>query len=505
MPYAISANEWRQIYIWDLSVAKYRSEIDASNPDLGHRREIKALWLTKINQEQVIVSASAERIQIWKFATGEPIGPPLAIGDDVLLNFNLFAFGLNKGRPLCVSATRDGSIHIWDLEQKRQKNEPFVGLNSSRPTALAVAESDDESIVISGTENGRIQIWNCADEDAHPQLSPVERNRVLAVATATSNNGRHLIVSRGWGQPLVVWDLADGARLDQIPIRDDTSASLAMNVVAGKTMLAFDYPHFEDIWTIEACAVPRSRPLDPEKTGSMNGRPRALAFVTWQGRPAIAAINQKGDLHIFDPGLLGGSQWPIHKARLGILEQWVDVAFMVVMNDLRLITLADRPRTRKIRAWNAEKQTVIEFEADNLSRGTCASFAAIDFFGEIIAVVGTQDGWVELYNVMERKTLHTYQAHNGWVGAVTAGELGGRPVIVSGGNDQHVRLRWLDNGADEAIDIGCAISCLGLASKARIVVGMQRGLLILQRPESYLLKRRSTASVDEADDSLHFR
>jgi WD40 repeat protein len=160
---------------------------------------------------------------------------------------------------------------------------------------------------------------------------------------------------------------------------------------------------------------------------------------------------------------------PCHQTRVGNLKQWADVAFVALTNDLRLITVADGVGTRKVTAWDAVSGTVIcEFETSTPSRGKSASFATTEFSGKVMAAIGSDDGWVEVYNVMEQEILRTCHPHDGPVHAVAVGTLGGRPVIVSGGNDGHIRLLWLDKTTDEAIDMRCKISSLALAGRGRV-------------------------------------
>ena len=67
--------------------------------------------------------------------------------------------------------------------------------------------------------------------------------------------------------------------------------------------------------------------------------------------------------------------------------------------------------------------------------------------GRPVIVSGDNEGTVRVWELADGTPIgDPLKGHDGWVSAVAVGELGGRPVIVSGGNDQTVRVWELADG-----------------------------------------------------------
>jgi len=72
--------------------------------------------------------------------------------------------------------------------------------------------------------------------------------------------------------------------------------------------------------------------------------------------------------------------------------------------------------------------------------------------------------------------------------SVAVGELGGRPVIVAGGEDGTVWVCWTRGQRERTISVHAPVHSVALAPDARIVVAASRGLMVLKlHPMAYSL------------------
>jgi WD40 repeat protein len=76
----------------------------------------------------------------------QQVGQPLAEADSV----KALTVAECQGRPVIVSGSNDGSIRIWDLDRARQVREPLTGHPGS-VDALAIAERKGRTVIVSGT------------------------------------------------------------------------------------------------------------------------------------------------------------------------------------------------------------------------------------------------------------------------------------------------------------------------------------------------------------------
>ena len=65
------------------------------------------------------------------------------------------------GRPVVISGSDDGTVRVWDLATGTPVGDPFTG-HGGRCTAVAAAELDGRPVVISGSDDGTVRVWDLA-------------------------------------------------------------------------------------------------------------------------------------------------------------------------------------------------------------------------------------------------------------------------------------------------------------------------------------------------------
>jgi transposase-like protein len=105
--------------------------------------------------------------------------------------------------------------------------------------------------------------------------------------------------------------------------------------------------------------------------------------------------------------------------------------------------------------------------------------------GRPVIVTGSGDATVRVWELADGSPIgEPLTGHDRMVSAVAVGELDDRPVIVSGGPDGTVRLWELgDRSCRSAIRLGSSIQGLAVVHPGRIVVGAAAGVMLLDLPD----------------------
>ena len=65
------------------------------------------------------------------------------------------------GRPVVISGSRDRTVRVWDLATGAPVGDPFTG-HGGEVLAVAAAELDGRPVVISGSDDGTVRVWDLA-------------------------------------------------------------------------------------------------------------------------------------------------------------------------------------------------------------------------------------------------------------------------------------------------------------------------------------------------------
>ena len=65
------------------------------------------------------------------------------------------------GRPVVISGSDDRTVRVWDLATGTPVGDPFTG-HGGRVNAVAVAELDGRPVVISGSDDRTVRVWDLA-------------------------------------------------------------------------------------------------------------------------------------------------------------------------------------------------------------------------------------------------------------------------------------------------------------------------------------------------------
>ena len=74
---------------------------------------------------------------------------------------NAVAVGQLDGRTIVVSGSDDGTVRVWDAATGTPVGDPLTG-HTGPVNAVAVGELDGRTIVVSGSDDGTVRVWDAA-------------------------------------------------------------------------------------------------------------------------------------------------------------------------------------------------------------------------------------------------------------------------------------------------------------------------------------------------------
>ena len=135
------------------------------------------------------------------------------------------------GRPVIISGSDDGTVRVWDLAAGTPIGQPLTG-HTGRVWAVAAAELDGRPVIISASVDGTVRAWDLAAGTPIGQPLTGHTGPVYAVAAAELD-GRPVIISGGADRAVRIWDLATGTPVGE-PFLDalETVTSVAAPTIA---------------------------------------------------------------------------------------------------------------------------------------------------------------------------------------------------------------------------------------------------------------------------------
>jgi WD40 repeat protein len=112
------------------------------------------------------------------------------------------------GRPVVISGSYDQTVRVWDLATGDPVGHPSTG-HGDWVRAVAVTELDGRPVVISGSDDRTVRVWDLATGDPVGDPFTGHDGTVLAVAV-TELDDQPVVISGSDDETVRVWDLATG-------------------------------------------------------------------------------------------------------------------------------------------------------------------------------------------------------------------------------------------------------------------------------------------------------
>lgn len=308
---------------------------------------------------------------------------------------NAVAAAWLDGRPVIVSGSNNGTIEVRNLDDGNLRYPSIVG-DESGIFALAVTELDDQSVLISGgwNKDKTVQVWSLADGHLRYALTGNEKG-IAALTTAKID-----------GQSVIIWGSSDGT------VR-------VLNLSDGHLRYA---------------------PLTGHE-GGLSGGVSSVATTELDGEPVLVSGGWDKALRIWNladgssqPIVFSGQQGRIKSLATAELEGQPVIVCGEYDGTIRILNLAD-----------GQLRYTISAHQVGTTRGVLVSVAKIE--GQPVIVSGGDDGTLRVWNLADGSPRSApFTGHQGGVNALVITERDEQPVVISGGNDGTVReWKLVDN------------------------------------------------------------
>jgi WD40 repeat protein len=306
----------------------------------------------------------------------------------------------------------------------------ILGRHSAPVTAVAFGEIDGRAVVVSGSRDESIRLW-----DAHtgePIGPPLEghKNWVTAVALGRMVDGRTVVVSGGRDCSVRLWDALTGQPIGRtFEGHPYGVTAVALGMIDGRTAIASgSYDKTIRLWDAST-GEPIGGPFNGH-TGSVN----AVALGMVDGRAVVASGSDDETIRLWD----AGTRELIRRPPYGHRGRVTAVALGRMVDGRVVVVSGSEDRT--IRLWDAGTGEPIGGLNGHYGRVTAVALGRI-VDGRAVVVSGSEDRTIRLWDAGTGEPIGLpFEGHRHGVKAVTLGEVNGRAVIVSGSDDKTIRL-----------------------------------------------------------------
>jgi len=338
------------------------------------------------------------------------------------------------GRPVVISGSDDETVRVWDLATGAPVGHPLTG-HDGWVRAVAVGELDGRPVVISGSDDETVRIWDLATGTpvGHPLTGHDDWVRAVAVAEL---DGRPVVISGSDDETVRIWDLASGAPVGD-PLTGHGSAVLAVAVAeldGRPVVISGSGDGTVRIWDL-ATGAPVGDPIVGH-----DGAVLAVAAAELDGRPVVISGSGDETVRVWD--LATGA--PVSDPLIG--HSSVVNAVTVAELDGRPVVISGSD-DETVRVWDLATGASV---GDPLTgHGNVVNAVAVaELDGRPMVISGSDDETVRVWDLATGAPVGgPLTGHGGWVRAVAVAELDGRPVVISGSGDKTVRVWDLATGA----------------------------------------------------------
>jgi len=211
---------------------------------------VKGIAITPDNKQAISVSVAHQSIKIWDIESGKKIASLVSQSKFINLlvrirdlryvydftsipHHGVNAIALTPSGKLAVTGLFDGTIKVWDLQEKQE-----VGtLIFHNQPIKTIALSPDGNWLVSGSEDGTIKAFNLKHGT---ELITFSGHKSFVLSVAISRNNR-FIFSASHDKSIKIWDLV---RRTEIGTVCEGSYSLETLAVVPDWGMDEDYPEF---------------------------------------------------------------------------------------------------------------------------------------------------------------------------------------------------------------------------------------------------------------------
>ncbi len=335
-------------------------------------------------------------------------------------------------RPVVISGSDDETVRVWDLATGDPVGGPFTG-HDGPVNAVAAAELDGRPVVISGSSDRTIRVWDMVTGTPVGDPFTGHGGYVLAVAVAELG-GRPVVISGSSGETVRVWDLATGTPVGQ-PFAghyDQVNTVAAAELDGRPVVISGSSDETVRVWDL-ATGTPVRHPF-----AGHDGPVYAVAVAELDGRPVVISGSSDRTVCVWD--LATGV--PVSDGFAGH-DGPVNAVAAAELDGRPVVISGSSDRT--VRVWDLVTGGPVG-DPFTGHGDWVQSVAAAELDGRPVVISGS-DRTVRVWDLATGTPVSdAFTGHDGPVTAVAAAELDGRTVVISGSSDETVRVWDLTTG-----------------------------------------------------------
>ncbi|MET7400425.1 AAA family ATPase [Dactylosporangium sp. NPDC005572] len=434
--------EYNTTIVWDLRIGRRLSR-------LQRRAEPRSVCAITTADGVVLVVVADGRVRYWDVAADREIA---YLNDPDSPNLHaMCAMVTTVGdQVVVVSGTDEGQIQIWHASSG-QLMQAFHA-HTGPVTTLQPLHLQAGNACVSGGADGSVQMWDLTTGRRVVFIPDAESGGVESLAVA-GLDGWPQVVTTGWRSGAIrVWDLAVGPPPNP-PFRLSRGRGTAMATVVldgRQTVVVGNHDATVELWDL--------------RTGMQHGvsytghrAPVEAVTTTHLGaQPMVITADYDGTVHVWDPA----SATPLctsvqHSGPVHAVAAVVD-------GDTTIAMSAGADAT--IRIWDL--RTGAAFGEPCLGhRASVLALAAARSGVRRLLAAGDASGAVIVWDLSTRAPVTRLpRAHHGWVRAVCLTRLDHIDVVVSAGDDGTVHAWQVDTGEPVGAPIGALGTWIGTMS-----------------------------------------
>lgn len=464
-PVAVSGSQDTTVRVWDLTTGRLLGV-----PMTGHTDEVEHLACATLEGRPVAVTASGdETARLWDLATGSPLGAPMQVDGHV----TAFAVAEVRGRPIAVTGATGNQIQVWDLETCRGLGQ-LEGAGEFWLIALTCTVLDGRQVAVGCSYESRMHIW---DLETRRSLATFEGHDEWVRALAcTQLDGRQIAISCANDQSVRIWDLRARRQIGGLQGHTRTHTSITCTSLAGQPVAVGSAYGTIRVWDLSVDSS-FGRPV----TGHTQ-QIRAMDRAVVSGRPVLVTGSEDSTLRMWDAvtGLPMGEPLSGHtrevwsvactvlRGRPVAVSTSLDGTVRVWDLQTRQGTLLPRTDGRPVHnmacAFLNGRPAVLGFPLDGTAAWAMAwdlesgaalhplrkleapkSYAVTVLDERPVAIVSDEHK-IRILDPTARRFRRPIAEIPGMANGMACGKMGDRPVLVTGAEDNTVRLWDLRTG-----------------------------------------------------------